>query len=317
MSFKKIAINIFIFLIYVSCLNSKPLFLNPYPKNYNFIRVQDAGFYTSCLLLYYNGKLTENYFLVSSVHDTGYLTKNVFVTVNGEYSIANINFPFLQIKKNVFPYLQKDFAVKLLFLLNKMKFLPRISDAMRSENDQLKYKRRGWSNKEISPHLTGLAVDLSYFTRYDREIIKKYNEQLGIKILEHGGRKNHHLHLQDQIRWSSLNLNQVMQISKGTFSQLNSVDYADYSTFPTTEKGNDFDSLYNDLNFSFIAQQPEILRIEIYTPIGEKKAEITSGVFEPGSHSVSLNFTYLKGRIFIIKIFRNGLFEKEIMYVKD
>ena len=183
---------IFLLLLF-SLTNShaqKIVFPYPHTEN-NFISFHDTDFHCAYLKII-NRESNDFYFVVSAGKHKGlYASNENFVDVPSDnFALFNFKFPFLSVKYNVIPYVHPDFAIRFLFLLNKVKNYPRISDAMRTVESQLKYKKRGWSNVEDSPHMLGLAADLSYYTRSDREIIQRYNKDLGLRFLEHGGRGN-------------------------------------------------------------------------------------------------------------------------------
>jgi len=174
---------------------------------------------------------------------------------------------------------------------------------MRTNEDQIKYKRRGWSNVESSPHMAGIAADLSYFTRVDREMILKYNQKIGVHFLEHGRRGNHHIHLQDEELWQSIKDKSVLSLSDTLNKKIsNTNNILKPYALEYISKGN------KDIFFKFYTSELDIIRIEIEDIYGRKKAEITSGVYEPGSHEVSFNINSLPAGIYSAKLFRNNIY---------
>lgn len=225
----------------------------------------------------------------------------------------NFRLAFLTMKYNVVPYLHPDFVIKFLFLLNKVKYLPRISDAMRTTDEQLKYKRRGWSTVEDSPHMLGLAADLSYYTRFDRSIIQKYNPALGIRFLEHGGKGNNHIHLQDETLWY-LNKNSGISnlsdsLNKKLSANINVLKpYAD----------NLYAAKFTDgLEINFDTDNLALIKIEFITPLGFKQAEVTAGVFESGNHKIFIRPDFLKKGIYCIRVFKNGIYLEQKSFIQN
>ena len=212
MSYKSILLLFFSFLFSFNSFADNKFLFPSSPENY--ITYSDSGFYCSYLKIY--SQTGKQYFFTLTKPDSKiflFSGENVVDVSNENYPLVNFNFPFLTLKYNVIPYLHPLFAIKFLYILKKLKFLPRVSDAMRTVENQLKYKRRGWSNVESSPHLLGIAADLSYFTRYDREQILRYNVSLSVHFLEHGGKGNHHIHLQDEDVWNMIKEKNVYDIS--------------------------------------------------------------------------------------------------------
>jgi len=182
--------------------------LKNFPNSfYNIVNLPDSSLLSVYIAIYTDDDVNNFFILHNNKNENCFLTNENFIYAKiktGEYPLLNFHFPFLSIKYNVIPYLYPGFIIKMFYILNKIKFSPRISDAMRNNEEQLKYKRRGWSNVESSPHLLGIAMDLSYFTRWERDEVKKLSASLGIHFLEHGGRGNHHIHLQDEEVWSDI-----------------------------------------------------------------------------------------------------------------
>jgi hypothetical protein len=235
------------------------------------------------------------------------------VNVESEnYALVNFHFAYLTLKYNVIPYLHPDFAIKFLFILNKVKNYPRISDAMRTVESQLKYKRRGWSNVEDSPHLMGLAADLSYFTHFDREIIQRYNKGLGVRFLEHGGRGNHHIHLQDDIIWLLHKNDNISKIS----DSLNKKITPSYNILKPYAENLFADKFKDGLEINFTSDNFDLIKIEFITPFGKNAAEITAGVFEKGKHSIYIHHDFLPNGIYCARVFKNGMYLYQKNFIK-
>jgi hypothetical protein len=221
-----------------------------------------------------------------------------------DYFLVNFHFAFLTLKYNVIPYLHPDYAIKFLFILNKIKNYPRVSDAMRTVENQLRYKRRGWSNVEDSPHLMGLAADLSYFTRFDREIIQRYNRGLGIRFLEHGGRGNHHIHLQDDIMWLLHKNDNISNLS----DSLNRKVAPNYNILKPYAENLYAEKFSDGIEINFNTDNLDLIKIEFITPFGKKVAEITAGIFEKGSHTIYIRTDFLPNGIYCARVFKNGMY---------
>lgn len=312
MNCKGLQVFLFIFLFFTNSQAQKILF--PYPvAEKNFISFTDTNFH--CALLKINEKESQDFnFFISEEKNKGItLSGENFVCVSSsDYFLLNFHFAFLTLKYNVIPYLHPDFAIKFLFLLNKIKYYPRISDAMRTVESQLKYKKRGWSTVEDSPHMLGLAADLSYYTRSDRNIIQKYNLSLGIRFLEHGGRGNNHIHLQDETLWCLNNKYNIPAVS----DSLNKKIINNYNILkPYTE--NLFTEKFKDgIEINFKTENLDLIKVEFITPYGFKQAEITTGVFENGNHTFYIRTDFLKKGIYCVRIFKNGMYLEQRSLIK-
>lgn len=295
---------LFILLCFTNLYSQKNSFPYPVPEN-NFISFSDTNFHSAYLKIFNRDK-QDFYFCIS----TG---KNKCLSAAGEnyinsgyenFFLVNFNFAFLTLKYNVIPYLHPDFAIKFLFILNKIKYLPRVSDAMRTVENQQKYKRRGWSNVDDSPHLLGLAADLSYFTRSDREIIQKYNTPLGIRFLEHGRRGNHHIHLQDDVIWLLNKDSDVGGISEAMNKRIseNHNTLMPYSNILFTENFKD------GIEINFNTDKLDLIKIEFLSPLGKKSAELSAGIFEKGTHTLHIRTDFLSSGLYCIRVFKNGMY---------
>jgi len=311
MNCKRLLVFLFTFLSLANSHAQKILF--PYPvTEKNFISFTDTNFH--CAYLKINEKESSDfYFFISGEKNKGItLSGENFVNVpSSDYFLLNFHFIFLTIKYNVIPYLHPDFVIKFLYILNKIKYYPRVSDAMRTVESQLKYKKRGWSTVEDSPHMLGLAADLSYFTRNDRNVIQKYNQPLGIRFLEHGGRGNNHIHLQDDILWS---LNKEPNISNISDS-LNKKISVNYNILKPYAENLFAEKFKDGIEINFKTDNLDLIKVEFITPFGFKQAEVTAGVFENGSHTFYIRTDFLKNGIYCVRVFKNGmyLYQKNII----
>lgn len=276
----------------------------------NIINFSESNFLSAYVLIIDDETIRNSFLIHTRKNENYFINGENFVNSkikNNQYSLVNFHLPFLTIKYNVLPYLYPDYAIKVLYLMDKLKFYPRISDAMRSNEEQIRYKRRGWSNVESSPHLIGIAMDLSYFTKSDRDIILKYVSNLGIHFLEHGGRGNHHIHLQDEEKWASLFGYDVNNLS----DSLNKYVGENYNILKPyfLIEGNEISD--DDFKFDFYSDKNEMIKIEIENLLEKKCAHISAGIFEPGTHTIYLHKDFLKKGTYIFKYYRNNLLFKE------
>jgi hypothetical protein len=304
MNCKRLPVLLFTLISLANLHAQKILFPYPVPEK-SFISFPDTNFHCAYLRIL-NKESSDFYFYISGEKSKCFSVSNEnFVSVESQnYFLVNFHFAFLTLKYNVIPYLHPDFAIKFLFLLNKIKNYPRVSDAMRTVENQLRYKRRGWSNVEDSPHLMGLAADLSYFTRFDREIIQRYNKQLGIRFLEHGGRGNHHIHLQDDILWLLHKNDNISNLS----DSLNRRVIPNYNILKPYAENLYTEKFKDGLEINFSTDNLDLIKIEFITPFGKKTAEVTAGVFEKGSHTIYIRTDFLPNGIYCARVFKNGIY---------
>lgn len=301
-----------IFILFLNSYAQKTSFPYPVPEK-NFISFSDTDFH--CVYLKINEKKSSEFCFVLS-DKTKCITlsgENFIYTGYKDFFLMNFRLAFLTMKYNVVPYLHPDFVIKFLFLLNKVKYLPRISDAMRTTDEQLKYKRRGWSTVEDSPHMLGLAADLSYYTRFDRSVIQKYNPALGIRFLEHGGKGNNHIHLQDETLW---HLNKNSGISNLSDSLNKKLSENINVLKPYAE--NLFAENFSDgLEINFDTDNLVLIKVEFVTPLGFKSAELTAGIFESGNHKFFIRTDFLKKGIYCVRVFKNGMYLYQKSLIKN
>lgn len=236
-----------------------------------------------------------------------------FTNEKGSFSLVKFSFSFLQLKFNVIPYLQAPALIKFLYLMDKVRFMPRVSDAMRTNENQLKYKRRGWSNIESSPHIIGAAMDLSYATREDKEKILSLNEQINIHYLEHGRGGNRHVHLQDNSIWNMDVSTYANALSENLSNEIIVKDNMVTSTCLPVDK---VTSDENTFNYNFTSEHPEILKIKILDEFDRVKGKLSCGVFEKGNHSLTFYLNFLKRGVYKLIIQRReGFLEEKIVVV--
>jgi len=295
---------LFIILCFTNSFAQKTSFPYPVPEN-SFISFPDTNFHCAYLRVL-NNESSDFYFYIATEKNKCFSASGEnFVSLQSQdYFLVNFHFAFLTLKYNVIPYLHPDYAIKFLFILNKIKNYPRVSDAMRTVENQLKYKRRGWSNVEDSPHLMGLAADLSYFTRFDRDIIQRYNKGLGIRFLEHGGRGNHHIHLQDDILWLLHKNDNISTLS----DSLNRKVTPNYNILKPYAENLYTEKFKDGLEINFSTENLDLIKIEFRTPLGKKSAEITAGVFEKGNHNIYIRTDFLPNGIYCARVVKNGMY---------
>ena len=284
----------------------------------------DSGFYSSVVFLIDNKKISGSFFLVRDAKNnlTGFANDN-FIHISDtlpKWSLARIDFPFLNLKENVVPYLNPYFLIKVLYLYNKVRFSPRLSDAARTQEEQLKYKRRRWSDVEVSPHLIGLAFDMSRYLFEEKRKVEDLSGTLDLKYLNHGGRRNGHVHIQDQYLWESAKFTgKVVDIAiaqdsdvVGNYSKLKKI-----ITLPENNYYMDSRLRGNDRNIFFLnfeCEKNSMLTIESINNLGFVTSEITSGVFEKGSHKIGINFSFLQNGIYKIRAKLNNKQFKELLF---
>jgi len=287
----------------------------------NDIVFSDSGFYSSVVFLFDDKKISGSFFLVRDAQNnlTGFANDN-FIHISDtspKWSLARIDFPFLNLKENVVPYLNPYFLIKVLYLYNKVRFSPRLSDAARTQEQQLKYKRRKWSDVEVSPHLIGLAFDMSRYSFVEKRKVEDLSETLDLKYLNHGGRNNWHVHIQEQYLWGSAKFTgKVIDIAIAQDSCVVG-NYPKLKKIVTLPKNNYYvDSRLrgNDNNIFFLnfeCEKNSIFTIEAINNLGFLTSEITTGVFEKGSHKIGINFSFLQNGIYKIRVKLNSKQFKE------
>ena len=285
----------------------------------DFISFPDSNFYCAYLLLNKKDGKGENFFVIHTDGDKSYLIPpENFITAsryNVYYPLMKMDFSFLEFKENVIPYLHPNFVMKLLFLLNKLNYNIRISDAMRTTREQLIYKRRGWTDVLVSPHIIGLAADLSYYSGAGREIIFKYCQPLNIRYLEHGGKYNRHIHLQDNEVWEPIKkANEEVLLSAS--NELNQKLSNNNHIVKTSAIEFIQDKQCFGFNYAFFSDGLSLLKMKIENNIGEERAMIIAGVFETGNHNVSVRYDFLKKGVYKFKFFLNNFFVEEKCIVR-
>lgn len=272
---------------------------------YEFVRSTDSLFYSSHLLYYYNNK-PVNYFLINLPSGEKYFSSPDDFILSGRmgicYPLMNFDYSFLTFKDNVSRFIHPNFAIKFLYLLNEIGGTQTISDAMRKSDEQLLYKRRGWTDVESSPHMYGLAADLVYYSGSDRSLLQSKVGVLDVRFLEHGRKGNLHIHLQDNEIWKDVKpvfdttdckaLNDSLCNKVIPTEKMNSVSGASLS--------------YNNYKkYSFTAPTDGVLKMVFLDKFGNTAAEIRTGVFEAGTHEVFYNYDFLPEGAYTMRVYYN------------
>lgn len=263
-----------------------------------------------------DGSIYNQFQIITKTDSVLYIPDYNFISYTngkGYFPMVKFSFPFLQLKHNVIPYLQAPALIKFLYLMDKVKFRPRVSDGMRTNEAQLLYKRRGWSNIEASPHIIGAAMDLSYTPPEDKTKILSLNDAINVHYLEHGRRGNRHVHLQDNSIWNM----DVSTYANDLSAKLNEIIQEKIcmiaSPYSYTEKKSD---KLNSFVYNFRTNNPGTLKIKFYDMYGRKKADLLSGIYEPGNHSINVFTDFLKRGVYkLIITNQEGLLEEKIIGV--
>ena len=284
----------------------------------DFISFQDSGFYSSYLYVKKDFGDVENSFVVYTTGTNYFVPQDNFIFIdrcNIYFPLMKMNFPFLEMKENVLPYLHPNFVIKLLFMLNKTNNNIRISDAMRTTEDQVLYKKRGWTDVLASPHIIGLAIDLSYYSGTVRNTILKYHKSLRIRYLEHGNKYNKHIHLQDDEIWTPIKEAGEEIITESSDDLSREISFNNHSI-----KSNGIEYLKKEstgiLYFEFFSESQALVKILFESNLGEKQAEILSGVFEHGENTLFVNYDFLKKGVYRVKFYVNNFFVEERIVVR-
>lgn len=277
-----------------------------------FITFSDTDFYSTYIEFNERGaseNIPRNLFIARKNRNENYTVYNEnCLTVESKsqkLTLVKVNFPFLNKKDNLFPYLHPLLAIKMLHIFAKVKYVPRFSDAMRSDEQQNKYKRRGWSNVSLSPHMLGLAFDIGKFSWEDKKLIQKITEELGSKFLQHGGRRNNHIHIQEQKIWE--NIADKIKIDSVSTALTQKI-VRNYALFEVQkqETSGAVPSSANLLNISFYPEKSTILKVIIRRSLYDKACELTTGVFESGrQRTFSLNYNFLPAGKYIASVYLN------------
>lgn len=277
-----------------------------------YINFPDTGFYSTYIEFNEqgtSGNISKKLFIARKNSNENYTVYNEnCLTVESKsqkITLVKVNFPFLNKKDNLYPYLHPLLAIKMLHIFSKVKYIPRFSDAMRSDEQQNKYKRRGWSNVSLSPHMLGLAFDIGKFSWEDKKMIQKITEELGSKFLQHGGRRNNHIHIQEQKIWENIADKIKIDSVSTALTQKIVSNYAFFEVQKKTVTGAASSSA-NLLNISFFPEKSTMLKVIIRRSLYDKACELTTGVFESGrQRTFSLNYDFLPAGNYIATVYLN------------
>lgn len=261
----------------------------------------------------------RNFFFAASIDSfLYYANENQIIPIiykNKSYSLVNVNFPFLNRKENIVPYLNGIYLIKVIYLYDIVKFRTFLTDAIRTYKEQMKYNRRGWSTVDKSPHMAGLASDMGRYFSAERKIVETECEKLGVKFLQHGGRGNVHIHLQDNTLWHKKELvDNLVEISNEMHKEVEKKTNMIIS-YEKTESGKYFSENYfkkygksargldagNIYRFNFYVYKPVVLKSEIYNEIGINIGTLYSGVFKNQKNTFLLDLKFLPQGVYKIK----------------
>lgn len=241
------------------------------------------------------------------------------------YTLVNTNFPFLSRKENIVPYLNGLFLIKVIHLFDIVKFRPYLTDALRTYKDQVKYSRRGWSTVDKSPHMAGIASDMGRYFGPERKLVEAESEKIGVKFLQHGGRGNVHIHLQDNSLWHNKELiNNLVEISDEMHTKVEKQNNT-ITGYEKTESRKLYRENYlrkngkspagfdgaNLYKFNFYTYKPVVLKSEIYSDMEINLATIYSGVYKNQVNTFLLDLGFLKQGVYKVKHYFGNRFIKE------
>lgn len=239
------------------------------------------------------------------------------------FPLVNVKFPFLNIKDNAYSYLHPLLAIKMLYIFDKVNFNPRLSDALREKEHQLKYKRRGWTNIEKSPHLIGLAFDISKYTWSEKKKIENLCDELSLYFLLHGGRRNMHIHIQDDNIWTRKSIVKNAFKTSEEFSNeyhqkescFNMYKEQEVLNLNNTENTNN-NLLNSDINKNSYSFKKElnttgIIKLEIFNPLGIRIVELYTLLDNKISNEFVVDFSFLAPGIYKLRFYDGNKFIKE------
>ncbi|MCX7833606.1 MAG: hypothetical protein N2490_05290 [Ignavibacteria bacterium] len=232
------------------------------------------------------------------------------------FPLVNVKFPFLNIKDNAYSYLHPILAIKMLYIFDRVKFKPRLSDALRESHHQIKYKKRGWTDVEKSPHLIGLAFDISKYTWEEKKSIEKLTNDLSLSFLQHGGRRNMHIHIQDDKIWTNKHISKnVLNISEQFIEEYH-IKESLFNKYKEQEVFNlcnysDSSSIFfsnpalNKYLYSFKKQMKsyDIVKLEIFNILGDKIIEIYTLMGDKTNNELIIDFSFLGSGIYKLKVY--------------
>lgn len=269
-------------------------------------QVSNTGFTSSCLVVYRDGQFENGYFQINHPENGLYFVDNQnFVAGNfgRSYPLVNFNLSFLQIKENAIPFVHPFFLIKFLHIVSEHNFNQRITDALRTPENQLRYKKRGWTGTENSPHMIGLAADLGSYGVSDRNSIKELSEMLNLRFLEHGRGANRHIHIQDNSVWRGIDTSEVKILSDAFNTD---ADVDKFCRAASYTKLND-DGIRFSQKFYVTGEGLKTLRVEFSDAIGVVSATYYAGVFKSEFNEVFVNSSFFPPGVYKADIFINDI----------
>ena len=70
------------------------------------------------------------------------------------------------------------------------------------------------------------------------------------------------------------------------------------------------------MEINFGTDNLDLIKIEFWSPLGKKVAEITAGVFEKGNHTFYIRTDFLPNGIYCARVFKNGMYLKQKNIIK-
>lgn len=272
----------------------------------------------------------RDYFFAASVDSFLYPANEnqiIPVTFNEkDYTLINVSFPFLNRKENIFPFLNAVYLIKVIYLYDILKFRTFLTDALRTYKDQMRYNRRGWSTVDKSPHMAGIASDMGRYFGPERKIIESESEKLGLRFMQHGGRGNVHIHLQDNSFWYSKELvNNLVEVSDEIHKKVEEKNNI-ITGYEKTDSWKIYKEKYfkksgislrhfekgNTYKLNFKLSKPVVLKSEIYNVLGNKISTVYSGVYRNEENIYLLDLKFLPPGVYKIKNYTgNKLYNEE------
>jgi hypothetical protein len=275
-----------------------------------FISFSDTTLHSAYLKIYGSNDI-KDYFILNNISGKNYFVPDGYFIkcVEGDkhFTLMNVSHPAITFGDRLYPFLHPHFFIKFIYLLDKLKFSPRVSDMMRTYDEQMLYLKRQWSNVESSPHMTGMAGDMVYCSSGDKEYLQSVNDMLRVRYLEHGKGGNRHVHIQDNELWKTLDTSSVRFTCEKLSSELNRDKFVRDNPFKEySRKGSG-----HGTPFAFYTDKLDVVKIVIEDNLGAVKAEISCGVFEPGLNEIAVNPLFLNPGVYQFKYYINGAYSSQ------
>lgn len=264
-----------------------------------------SGFTSACLIIYKDGNFESGFFQISDPKNGIFFIDNdnfIRGSFKHLYPLVNFSTPFIQIKDNAITFVHPIFLVKFLHIVSEMNFNQRITDALRNADDQERYKRKGWTGSDKSPHMVGLAVDIGSYNFAESKQISELCSLLNLRFLEHGAGANRHIHIQDNSIWEKLNQSYIKQISHKFNSDADIDKFCRIASFNKLEN----DALKFSEAFNITGMGLNTLRVEYSDVMGIVHATFFAGVIE-GDSRIYFNPSFLPKGIYRVEIFNNEI----------